>query len=236
MSASAYMNGHYALVRVDDVGPDDERDRAVVAGLLEAGLAISCAVVPRWLHPATTRFLGDMRRRHGALLEVHQHGFTHDDRLGGPDAAEFGAFRDRDEQRRELRQGWEELEVALGDLLWPAFSPPYGAHDPALLDDLHACGFRVVSTLRPRHRLPGLPDFPTAVDWFAWAPRHERRWDQVQADWRALDAEPFAGLVLHPRFMAPDTIPLAGHRVRALTAGRRTLTFEQLAAAMPPGA
>jgi hypothetical protein len=224
-----------ALVRVDDLGPDDKRDRSVVAGLLESGVAISCGVVPAWLHPDTARFLDDMRRRHGALLEVHQHGFAHVDRRGAGDQAEFGSFRDGDEQRGELRQGLEVLGAALGDALWPAFSPPFGARDPELLHDLRTCGFRAVSTLRAKHRLPGLPDFPTAVDAFAWTPRRERRWAEVEADWRALDAQPYAGLVLHPRFMEWSTVRAAGQRVRALTAGRRTLTLRLLAAAMPPG-
>jgi hypothetical protein len=225
-----------ALVRVDDLGPDDERDRAVVAALLDAGVAISCGVVPGWLHPSTTAFLTGMRRRHGMLLEVHQHGFAHVDRLGGEDAAEFGAFRDGEEQRRELRRGLEVLVAALGDLVWPAFSPPFGARDPALLEDLRACGFQAVSTLRAKHRLAGLPDFPTAVDAFAWTPRRERPWAEVQADWRRLDGLLFVGLVLHPRFMAWRAVRDAGERARALIAGRRPLTLRLLAAEMPQGA
>src|SRR5262249_54550924 len=82
-----------ALVRVDDPGPGARRDGAAIAGLLEAGVTISCGVVPGWLRPATSRFLLEMGRRHGPLIEVHQHGYAHVDRRGGAAGkAEFGAF------------------------------------------------------------------------------------------------------------------------------------------------
>jgi hypothetical protein len=225
-----------ALVRVDDLGQDDERDRAAVASLLDAGVAISCGVVPVWLAPATVRFFGEMQERHGPRIEVHQHGCAHLDRRGHGDDAEFGSFRDREEQRAELRHGLETLAGTLGDLVWSAFSPPFGAHDPALLEDLRTCGFRAVSTLRPRCALDGLPDFPTAVDGFAWKPTRERDWPDVVGDWRGLEARPYLGLVLHPRFMAWRTLRDVGGRVADLVAGRRVLTLRELAGELPLGA
>jgi hypothetical protein len=225
-----------ALVRVDDLGPDEERDRAVIASLLEARVTISGGVVPGWLQPATTRFLVEMRRRHGARLEVHQHGYAHVDRWVGDHKAEFGAFRDAVEQRAELRRGMEILTAELGDLVWAGFSPPFGARDLPLLHDLRACGFRAVSTLRAKYRLAGLPDFPTAVDACAWAPTRERAWTEVVAEWRRLDGLPFLGLVLHPRFMAWSAIRAVGERVQALVANRRSLTLEELSTRMPQGA
>jgi hypothetical protein len=133
-------------------------------------------------------------------VEVHQHGYAHENH-GGPDSKhEFSTDRDFDTQRQCILRGRKLLTRAFGEHFFPAFSPPYGFTQARMIRIAWELGFPVWSGLGGAFE-PGRPHLVSPdIDWHSWDPPRIRDRAEVVSDWRHRQSSDFAGFVIHPRF------------------------------------
>lgn len=102
---------------------------------------VHLAVIPDLVRDDLSERLEDSSHVH--LL---QHGFAHlNHEPAGPGASEFGENRDMEQQRRDLRAGWQRLVSGRLRNLVPGFVPPWNRVSDATLTELPGLGYRIVS-------------------------------------------------------------------------------------------
>ena len=96
------------------------------------------------------------------------------------------------------------MEEIMGDVFFPAFTPPWNRCDPRTLDALTALGFQAVSRFRESTPPPpaGLPEIPVHVD------LHTRKetspaqgWQRLWGDLAQAFGGGCCGIMLHHRCM-----------------------------------
>jgi hypothetical protein len=135
------------FVRVDDVSDVTPGLRAVVATLLQMGIAANYAVIPKRLTEAAADYLRELRRRHPGLIELNQHGFCHEQVIRGQHHwSEFAGRRPYAEQAAAIAQGRSILiRMLQDDFGGSVFVPPSHKYDENTLDAIEACGFTILS-------------------------------------------------------------------------------------------
>jgi hypothetical protein len=216
------------LVRIDDLGIYDPSTTNFISALCSGGLHVSCGVVPLWLTNACRNSLIDLSLSFPACVEVHQHGYSHNNQSASEEKYEFGPGRIFDEELKEISDGRQILEDAFGGLFYPAFSPAFGFCDLNLTALLVDAGFSVVSGIRGNAIPSKIPMFSPDVDCFLWDPTRERRWEEIVSDWQSRRDANFGGIVLHPRLMTRESMEFYSNQLPLLLENTRSLTFAQL--------
>jgi hypothetical protein len=161
--------------RADDIARVDQGFQRLMHLFQENSTPLCLAVVPGWLREDDWR---DMRRFNpeSGLWCWHQHGFRHENHERQGKKSEFGPSRERRDIRHDLALGRTMLAEMMGDLFFPAFTPPWNRCGDAALELLEELGFLALSrSLHARPSYDGrLPEFAVNVD------LHTRR----EADWR----------------------------------------------------
>lgn len=139
---------HTVFFRNDDVGALDASIVRLIELFEKHGVPLSLAVVPTH---ATAELADHLSSVPENLLEVHQHGYAHNNYPEkGLFRGEFGANRTRAEKEHDLTKGFAILSKLFGARAIKIFTPPWNAMDTetyALLQKNTYLGF---SMQRPR--------------------------------------------------------------------------------------
>ena len=158
--------------RDDDVGWHDARLVALLDLFLRHAIPIDLAVIPEALtqSPATT--LVDRCYAYPDLIGLHQHGFRHVNHEAIGRKSEFGLSRSSMEQLDDISLGQRRLELLLGAVLDPIFTPPWNRCTQATVEALTTLGIQVLSreVKATALDLQHLQALPVSVD---WCKRHE---------------------------------------------------------------
>ncbi len=221
------------FLRDDDIDDDEASLRRLLELTLARGVPLHLAVVPRLLTPAGTRLLKDMKRTHGDLLEVGQHGYTHRNHEPLWPPGEFGPSRDFDAQLRDVTRGKVLLERALGGDLAPVFTPPWNRSTGDTHRALDRLGFQILSQERRDAPPIGEYDFreiSVTLDPYRWpgGRPHLKSPGDIFADLaRQLVAGGPVGVLLHHKVMGEDAFVLLERLLAELTRCR-AICFQTL--------
>lgn len=134
------------IVRLDDVGLADWRTHAVISAFVNAGIPLSCQVIPGSLSRTEAFFLSQMAKQSSGILELCQHGWHHANHApAGSRKYEFGPTRSAAEQAKDILSGFQRLTERLGLPTARVFTPPHDRLDSSTLECLNAAKFQVVS-------------------------------------------------------------------------------------------
>ncbi|HEY2117083.1 MAG TPA: DUF2334 domain-containing protein [Candidatus Angelobacter sp.] len=196
------------VIRLDDVGSDAESGECnLIRKLCDRGLALTCAVVPRWLTRRSTRTLRQLAEHYPGAIEFHQHGWSHSNYappLETENKHEFGGVRPRAEQESDILQGRAILESSFAGFFTSVFTPPYGAFDDVTASILSDHGFAGISACPWSREVPFLPDLTPHVDCCIWNPPGEKHSATIEAEWQMDPTRGIHGFILHPRWSSTD--------------------------------
>jgi peptidoglycan/xylan/chitin deacetylase (PgdA/CDA1 family) len=215
------------VLRFDDLGQYNLDHDIIIEYFLEKGLCVTCGVVPMWLEGSFVDWVKTLNRRFPGAVEVHQHGYSHENHAGSAAIKyEFGGLRTQQQQQRDLDAGKRILTSTFGDLFVPVFSPPWGEFDDNTELAAKASGFLGFSSLILESRTL-LPDFPGTIDLFYWHPTRVKEWRVVLKEWvgsnRDLDI-----IVFHPRFHETRISFSIAEQIAALISSAMCVTYRDL--------
>jgi hypothetical protein len=194
------------FLRDDDAGwEDDELYRLLdVVTCLRVPLAL--AAIPTAMRPRLAADLRSLVTSGASTISVHQHGFAHANHEPAGRSSEFGASRPRDVQRRDLANGRERLQDALGFALPPIFTPPWNRCTRDTAECLVELGYEVLSrdaTAEPLGPAP-LRELPVCLDWTGrrGARLGAGRWGETIA--HAIAPGTTVGFMLHHAAMSAE--------------------------------
>jgi hypothetical protein len=189
------------FIRDDDAGWHDESLQRLVELCDRHEATLDLAVIPTALSVGTGRWLAG---RVGERLRCHQHGYAHVSHATAGRKCEFGAERDLDLQRSDLRRGWALLLQLLQGRVDEIFTPPWNRCSQPTVDALNELGFLALSRdagAAPL-RLGALQSLPVHIDWMK--PRLDGEPDLQELGGLlalACRREPELGLMLHHAVM-----------------------------------
>jgi len=171
--------------RDDDVA-EDEPSLSRLLDLFAANeTPLNLEIIPGQLTVAGRRRLRDRWERAPALLDLHQHGWTHQNHEPSGRKCEFGPTRRFEEQLADLRAGRDRLREEFGSAFVPVFTPPWNRYGSATITALVELGFEAFSALRrPSAGAPwpscasqegGLRSLPATLDLIEWGERRRLR-------------------------------------------------------------
>src|SRR2546428_609883 len=131
--------------RDDDAGWEDEKLYRLLDVMMYFGAPIAVAAIPMAIQ---TRLAADLRALVTApatVVSVHQHGFAHVNHEATGRKSEFGPSRSRDLQRRDVADGKQRLEDALGLPPSSMFTPPWNRCTTETAECLVELGFDLLS-------------------------------------------------------------------------------------------
>jgi hypothetical protein len=192
--------------RDDDAGWKDEEMYRLLDVVACLRVPLSLAAIPAAI---SSRLAADLRAlvtSGASTISVHQHGFTHANHEPTGRKSEFGPSRPRDVQRRDLANGRDQLQNALGVALPPIFTPPWNRCTRDTTESLVELGYEVLSrdvtagSLGPA----SLQELPVCLDWTGrrGARLGAARWGETIA--RAVAPGATIGFMLHHAVMSDD--------------------------------
>lgn len=128
------------FVRADDVGGwelDKTHLLPLVDCCLENRVPLNLQVIPAWLSQESVDYLTHLVDAYGALIEIGQHGFSHD-------LSEFSAHCSKARQQRYLLDGRDIIRREL-NLTPTVFTPPEHIYTGDTIRLLHEAGYQVIS-------------------------------------------------------------------------------------------
>ncbi len=133
----------------------------------DLNVPVHLAVIPAHAQAELGGYLND----HTNLLAV-VHGWAHKDHAPRKEKkAEFGDHRPVDVMSASCSDGLRHLQDMFGPRLSPMFVPPWNRVSAELIKQLPACGYRAISTFKPRSApfaAPGLYRINTHLDPINW--------------------------------------------------------------------
>ncbi len=106
---------------------------------------LALAIVPAHMRVTLAERLG------GSLVDVLQHGFSHDNHQPASDKkAELGNARPLALMQEELARGWQRLAALFGRRALRVLVPPWNRIDDGLVATLYTQGYTGLSTANPR--------------------------------------------------------------------------------------
>ena len=146
------------FVRDDDIGDLTEPLRRFVELFAARAIPVSYQVIPARLTAECASYLKAVATAHPGLVEIGQHGLTHQMALGGKSLKrEFGPERSLAQQTDDIVRGMTLLREGFGpETPIAVFTPPQHKFDRNTLTAAAAAGHRVFSAAAyptPHHRL-----------------------------------------------------------------------------------
>jgi hypothetical protein len=220
--------------RDDDAGWADDRLFRLLDLFAAHASPIDLAAIPAAVND---RLASDLleRKSTGAMLGVHQHGFTHRNHEAAGRACEFGPSRSATAQSDDIGQGQRVLRELFGEHLDPIFTPPWNRCTEDTGNALVEHGLAAISRDLTAGRLgiAGLAECPVHVDWFAKA-RRERlprlAWSVLAADRLAAATAP-VGIMLHHAEMDDDEFEACAALLRTV-AGHPNVRLQPMKTAL----
>jgi Uncharacterized protein conserved in bacteria (DUF2334) len=152
--------------RADDIGIPSKQFSQLIVSFKKHKMPLCLATVPTWLNPNRLKDLQQLTGDSKSLWCWHQHGYVHHNfELEGKNQ-EFGPARTYSEITSSLEKGKHRLDLLLGVLNQPVFTPPWNRCSSDALQALQDLNFRAIS--RSRNAKPptktAFPDFQVNVD------------------------------------------------------------------------
>ncbi len=146
------------FVRDDDIGELTEPLKRFVELFAARGIPVSYQVIPARLTAECAAYMKAVSAAHPGLVEIGQHGLTHQMTLGGKTLKrEFGPERSLAQQTDDIARGMSLLREGFGpDTPIAVFTPPQHKFDRNTLTAAAAAGHRIFSAAAyptPHHRL-----------------------------------------------------------------------------------
>jgi hypothetical protein len=171
--------------RDDDVAEDEPSLCRLLDLFAEHAVPLNLEIIPGQLTAAGSRRLRDHREQAPSLLDLHQHGWTHQNHEASGRKCEFGPARSFEEQLKDLRAGRDRLLDEFGSAFVPVFTPPWNRYSSATIKALVELGFDAFSALWrpaataawPSHPVleGGLRALPATLDLIEWGDRRRLR-------------------------------------------------------------
>jgi hypothetical protein len=185
--------------RDDDAGWEDDRLLRLLDHFAGHGVPVDVAAIPAALGNATARALVDRAAAAHGRLRVHQHGCAHRNHEPTGRKYEFGPRRSARRQRADICAGRAQLQMLLGPIVDPIFTPPWNRCTRVTAQVLLDLGFAALS--RDAGAAPfglgGLAEVPVHVDWV----RHAREGTLGRALAAGAQGDGPLGIMLHHAVM-----------------------------------
>lgn len=141
------MGETIVFFRDDDIGQVTDPLRFYVDLLLAHEIPCHYEVVPAYLDAEAAGWLRQLKAAHPDHVFLDQHGLRHEQVIGGEHVfSEFAGGRPYADQVRDIGEGRDQLEQALGDAFsGEVFTPPCHKYDADTLRALGDCGFATLS-------------------------------------------------------------------------------------------
>lgn len=198
------------FVRNDDVDRDEDSLRRLVDLFGELRAPLSLAIVPGLLADEAGAYLRDAQQQSPDLLELHQHGWLHENHEACGPAAEFGPSRSFDQQLADIATGQRRMREVLQDAWYPAFTPPWHRCTEDTMRALLALGFEALSSsvnqVQSLADTDGLCKVPVTLDveFESQPPARLKAGTAIQLFEQMMDHH-FIGLLLHHKVMEPES-------------------------------
>lgn len=192
--------------RDDDAGWEDEKLYRLLHVFTRFHVPVALAAIPLAVGPDVAAALRGLFDCRDPILSVHQHGFAHVNHELTGRSSEFGGSRPRALQRRDLANGRDRLQDALGSAVPPIFTPPWNRCTHDTIACLAELDFQVLSRdegAGPRG-VGALRELPVCLDWCGrrGARMGTARWGESIA--RHIVPGATVGVMLHHAVMTAD--------------------------------
>lgn len=152
--------------RADDIGIPSQQFKQLITCFKKHSMPLCLATVPTWL---TTQRLEALQNLTGISKQQwcwHQHGYVHRNFEMAGKNQEFGSARNYSEITSSLEKGKTRLNLLLGVVNRPIFTPPWNRCNQDTLQSLQYLNFRAISRSRGAkpHTQEAFPDFQVNVD------------------------------------------------------------------------
>ena len=190
--------------RADDVAVPGKQYQELIQVFSRHQVPLSMAVVPTWLTRKRWKVIRQLCRTAPRLWCFYQHGWRHQNHEQAGKKQEFGPARPLGDIQHDLLRGRDRLAFLMGDVFYPAFTPPWNRCSKETLDFLKDSGYRAVSRSHGAHppAPDGLRDYPINVD------LHTRKdhsaaigWQHLFEDLATAIAGRYCGIMIHHQRM-----------------------------------
>ncbi|MFT5700298.1 MAG: hypothetical protein ACI8ZB_003172 [Desulforhopalus sp.] len=152
--------------RADDIGIPSLQFTQLINSFSNHKIPLCLATVPTWLN---AKRLTELQKIIGDSIDQwcwHQHGYVHRNFELSGKKQEFGPARNYASVNSSLQKGKSRLELLLGPLNQPVFTPPWNRCGQETLQSLEDLGFKAISRSRGATPLSKstFPDFQVNVD------------------------------------------------------------------------
>jgi hypothetical protein len=229
------------FVRDDDVDVEEDSLRRFIDLFGELGVPLSLGIVPGLLTGQAGVYLGNAQRQAPGLVELHQHGWLHQNHESGGPPAEFGSARGFDRQFADIAAGQRRMREVFADGCFAGFTPPWHACTKDTLRALQELGFEAFSSsvnqVQELAEENGLCKVPVTLDleFEFQSPGKLRGETAIQLFEQMMDHH-FIGLLLHHKVMQAESLALLRSLLARLAAhgGIRFATLRSLARGTEP--
>ncbi|MDP7079129.1 MAG: hypothetical protein QF415_04520 [Candidatus Undinarchaeales archaeon] len=181
--------------RDDDVGSLTPALVNFTQMFIDEGVPVALGIMPKALTPECTVWLKEMKRRHPDLIELDQHGFTHQVKVVG-DRSEFRGRRRQVDIINEIISGYGILLQEFGDDFSLIITVPFSAFDIKAVGEVwktdligystHYAGIerQLWSNTYAQGLVwnPRVKDYSTCVDIMTWDPLAFKARDEIAAE------------------------------------------------------
>ena len=138
------LNKKYIFFRDDDVYKLDKSFSNIFNLFLKSNIPIVYGLIPNKIERDLSRFLLENKKRCPRLLDIAQHGWTHQNYNcdNSVEKYEFGLKRSYRKQKMDIIKGWLKLYELFKDEFSPTFIPSYHAYDFKTLKIINELGER----------------------------------------------------------------------------------------------
>jgi hypothetical protein len=190
--------------RADDIAAPGNQFSRLIKLFSQYKVPLCLAVVPAWLTRPRWLAIERVGEKNASLWCWHQHGWRHINHEITGKKQEFGAARPRADLEHDIGYGKRRLENLLGNVFYPAFTPPWNRCDQKTLDVLKELDYAAISRSRGSKPPPpeGLLNFDVNVDLHT---RKEKRpgagWDNLFSDLQQAIGSGRCGIMIHHQRM-----------------------------------
>ena len=152
--------------RADDIGIPSNQFIQLIEIFRKHQLPLCLATVPTWLTANRLSTLQQITGNSKKQWYWHQHGYVHRNFEQIGKNQEFGSVRNYSDITSSLKKGKNRLNLLLGTLNQPVFTPPWNRCSMETLQSLKKLGFKAISRSRGAKppTSPTFPDFQVNVD------------------------------------------------------------------------
>jgi len=147
--------------RDDDVAELTPTLKRLIELFMKHKVPLVLAVVPKKVTKETVQYLKNMKARHHGLLELTQHGFSHENNSKTSVPYEFGRALSYNEQFEKISKGKKIMNELFGNDFTHVFVPPYNSFDKNTIKALKKLDFKGLSVDFP---VTELYDLSTNID------------------------------------------------------------------------